>query len=243
MPYAGGGWLPGDRGALSEEDELEQAAANKHVLVVLAGCGYLDGAEIGEAVSTLLALDLAGARVTIAAPDQPQRHVVNHRTGEETGETRNVLDEAARIVRGKIVPLSGVDPAAFDAVFLPGGFGAAKNLSDLALRGPEATVIPDLVRVLRAFRAANKPIGAVCISPAVVVAALREGEVTIGDDVGTAGAIGQMGGSHVACGVSELHVDRAHKLVTAPAYMYGEARLSAVYAGISKAVSAVLELS
>lgn len=215
----------------------------KRVAVVLAGCGYLDGAEIHEAVIALLALDRAGARVRCAAPDKPQHHVVDHLTGEPTGETRNVLREAARLARGKIAPLADIRAADFDALFLPGGFGAAKNLSTVAFDGPGATVDPEVARVLREFRAAGKPIGAVCIAPAVLVAALREGEVTIGCDPGTAGAIAAMGGTHVACGVTELHVDRARKIVTAPAYMYGDERIANVAAGIEKAVAATLELA
>lgn len=215
----------------------------KRVAVVLAGCGYLDGAEIHEAVVTLLALDRAGARVQCAAPDKPQHHVVDHLSGEPTGETRNVLREAARLARGKIVPLTDIRAADYDALFLPGGFGAAKNLSTVAFDGPNATVDPEVARVLREFRAAGKPIGAVCIAPAVLVAALREGEVTLGCDPGTAGAIATMGGTHVSCGVTELHVDRARKIVTAPAYMYGDERIANVAAGIEKAVAATLELA
>lgn len=214
----------------------------KRILVILSGCGFLDGSEIHEAVLSLLAFDRAGAEVQCAAPDKPQLHVVDHRTGQPTGETRNVLTEAARIARGKIVPLGAVDPAAYDAVWMPGGFGAAKNLSDVATRGAAATVDPQLVAVLRAFRAAGKPIGAVCIAPAVLVAALREGEVTIGDDAGTAGAITAMGGTHVVCPVTAAHVDRARRLVTAPAYMF-DARIGDVAAGIEGAVAALLELA
>jgi len=214
----------------------------KRVLVVLAGCGHLDGSEIHEAVLTLLALDRAGAVVQCAAPDKPQHHVVDHRTRQPTGESRNVLTEAARIARGKVVALHTVSAADHDAVFLPGGFGAAKNLSDVAFEGPGATVDPTLAALLRAFRAAGKPIGAVCIAPAILVAALREGEVTIGDDPGTAGVIAQMGGTHVACPVDAAHVDRARKLVTAPAYMY-DAGIADVARGIDAAVAAVLELA
>lgn len=214
----------------------------KKVAVVLSGCGFLDGSEIQEAVISLLALDRAGAQVQCAAPDKPQMHVVDHRTMQPTAESRNVLTEAARIARGRIVPLSQIHAADFDALFLPGGYGAAKNLSTVAVDGPKAQVDPELSRVLREFRAAGKPIGAVCIAPAVLTAALHEGEVTIGDDAGTAAVIEAMGGQHVSCPVTEMHVDRARRIVTAPAYMF-EARIADVAAGIEKAVSATLELA
>lgn len=213
----------------------------KRVLVVLSGCGFLDGSEVHEAVLSLLALDRAGARVTCAAPDKPFS-VVDHRSGRPTGETRNVLVEAARIARGHIVPLASVSAADFDGVFLPGGFGAAKNLSTVAVDGPNATVEPDLVALLKAFRAAGKPIGAVCIAPAVVVAALREGDVTIGDDAGTAAAIAAMGGANVSCPVTVAHVDAARKLVTTPAYMY-ETHIADAAVGIDAAVARFLELA
>lgn len=216
----------------------------KRVAVVLSGAGHLDGAELHEAVLTLLALDRAGAAVQCAAPDKAQLHVVDHLTGQPVpGETRNVLHEAARVARGRVVPLGAIRAADFDAVFLPGGYGAAKNLSTVAIDGPNARVDAELARVLKEFRAAGKPIGAVCIAPAVLVAALREGEVTIGDDEGTAAAIRAMGGSHFACPVTEMHVDRERKIVTAPAYMYGDARIADVAAGIDKAVAATLELA
>lgn len=214
----------------------------KRILVVLSGCGYLDGSEITEAVVSLLALDRAGASVQCAAPDQAQHHVMNHLTGEVAGESRNVLAEAARIARGAIVPLSAVRVEDFDGIWLPGGYGAAKNLSDVAFRGPGAAVLPDLAALLRGFRAAGKPIGAVCIAPAVVVAALREGCVTIGTDPGTAGAIEAMGGRHAPCPVTEANVDHENKLVTAPAYML-DAPISQVADGIERAVHAFLELA
>lgn len=215
----------------------------KRVLVILSGSGHLDGSEIHEAVLSLLALDRAGAKVQCAAPDKPQVHVVDHRTGQVAhGESRNVLIEAARIARGNIVPLSEVRTADFDACYLPGGYGAAKNLSTVAFDGPNATVDPEVSRVLHEFRAAGKPIGAVCIAPAVLVRALREGDVTIGNDAGTASAIAAMGGCNHDCAVTEVHVDRARRLVTAPAYMYGDARISEVSAGIERAVAELIAL-
>ena len=216
--------------------------SNPHVCVILSGCGYLDGAEVQEAVISLLALSRAGATVQCAAPDKNQMHVVNHLTGEEvSGESRNVMIEAARIARGAVIPLADVKADDYDAVFLPGGFGAAKNLSNLAVAGPEGAADPDLVRVLGDFQSAGKPIGAVCIAPAVTVMALGKGHVTIGSDPGTAGAIGAMGGSHTDCAVTEHHVDSDHKIATAPAYMC-DASIADVAAGIEKAVASTLAM-
>jgi enhancing lycopene biosynthesis protein 2 len=214
----------------------------KNVCVILSGCGVFDGAEIHESVVTLLTLARAGATYRCAAPDKPQMHVINHLEGKPAeGETRNVLVEAARIARGAISPLSEIRATDYDAVFLPGGFGAAKNLSDFAVNGAGGSADPELVRVLQEFRAAGKPIGAVCIAPAVLVLALGEGEVTIGSDEGTAAAIAAAGGSHVACPVTEMHVDEARKIVTAPAYMV-DTTLDRVAEGIEKAVHATLGL-
>lgn len=212
------------------------------VCVILSGCGVFDGAEIHESVLTLLALSRRGATVRCAAPDKPQLHVIDHLRGQVAeGESRNVLVESARIARGDIVPLSDVEADDFDAVFLPGGFGAAKNLSTFAVEGAEGSADPELIRVLRSFRAAGKPIGAVCIAPATLVLALGEGEVTIGSDAGTAAAIQSAGGQHVACPVDTAHIDTERKLVTAPAYML-DARIHEVAAGIDAAVDAVVDM-
>ena len=136
--------------------------------VVLSGCGVYDGAEIHESVLTLLSLDRAGAEAVCLAPDVAQRHVVNHLTGQPAeGETRNVLVEAARIARGKVFDLGGFDPSGLDALVLPGGFGAAKNLCDFAFRGADCEVHPEVARVVRAVHAAGKPVGAICIAPTI----------------------------------------------------------------------------
>jgi enhancing lycopene biosynthesis protein 2 len=145
-----------------------------NVAVILSGCGYLDGAEIREAVLALTALDKEGATVEVFAPNIPQRKVVNHLTGEDTDETRNVLVESARIARGKVRDLDEAKAEAFDALVLPGGFGAALNLSDIALKGAEGTVIPALKNLILDFLKAGKPIGAICISPAVLVASVKK---------------------------------------------------------------------
>ena len=214
-----------------------------NVAVVLSGCGYLDGSEIQEAVFTLYFLDLGGAEVQCFAPDKAQMHVVDHLKGEPTTEQRNVLTEAARIARGKIRPLAELDMANFDAVVMPGGFGAAKNLSDFALVGADASVEPDLVKVLQAAYEANKPIGAVCIAPAVLAAALKSfgasATLTIGDDAATAAALEACGSTHHNCTVESAIYDEAHKIASAPAYMF-DASPKGVAAGIQKTVDKVL---
>lgn len=215
----------------------------KRVAVVLSGCGHLDGSEIREAVLSLLALDRAGATVSIFAPDRNQHHVINHITGEEMPEKRNVLVESARIARGQIQDLKEAKADDFDALVLPGGYGAAKNLSDLAFRAKQANVIPEFKRLILEFIKAKKPIGAICISPAVLVAAVREhfkAKVTIGDDDG--GLIGALGGEHVICATDAITVDEAHKLVSCSAYMRNDS-LAKIAEGIDKLVAKVLALA
>ena len=214
------------------------------VAVVLAGCGVYDGAEINEAVLTLLCLEQQGASYQCFAPDMEQMHVINHLTGEPSeGESRNVLVEAARIARGNIKPLTETDVADFDALLVPGGFGAAKNLSNFAVAGAEMAVQPDFLSLGRAFHAAGKPIGLICIAP-VMAAAITGGgtRCTIGNDADTAAAINAMGGEHLQCPVSEARVDTAHKMVTTPAYMLAGS-VSEAYSGINECVKEVLALA
>ncbi len=215
------------------------------IAVILSGCGYLDGAEIREAVISLLALDRAGAEVQCFAPDIDQHHVVNHLTGEEVNETRNVLVEAARIARGNIQDLSTLDASQFDGLVIPGGFGVAKNLSDLAFKGPDATVLPAFKEAITAFVRAGKPVGAICITPAVLVAAIGKEHhptVTIGEDEGTAQAIEAMGGSHTPCASQNMVFDAKNNIVSCSAYMREDA-IAPIAEGIEKTVQQVVELS
>jgi enhancing lycopene biosynthesis protein 2 len=215
----------------------------KRVGVILSGCGVFDGTEIHEAVLTLLALDRAGAEYVCAAPDMEQLHVLNHMTQEEMDEKRNVLIESARIARGDITNLSSLKADAIDALIIPGGFGAAKNLSNFAVKGPEATVHPEVTRILKEMLDAGKPIGAICIAPATLTRALSDvsPEVTIGTDTGTAAGIESMGGRHIACAVDEIHVDSVNKIVTTPAYMLGPG-IKDVATGIEKLVQKIITL-
>lgn len=216
----------------------------KRVAVVLSGCGVYDGSEIYESVITLLRLDQADALVQCFAPNVPQLHVINHATGDVVeGESRNVLEEAARLARGNIQNLDEAVEADFDAVILPGGFGAAKNLSDFALKGAEMTVNPSLLSFVQAMHRAGKPVGLMCIAPAMTGVLIGGGAIcTVGNDQGTAGAIEATGAIHQNCAVGEVCIDLANKLVTTPAYMLA-GRISEAATGINKLVDTVLEMA
>jgi enhancing lycopene biosynthesis protein 2 len=218
----------------------------KRIGVILSGCGVYDGSEIHEAVITLLAIDRAGAEAVCMAPDIPQMHVINHLAGEPAeGESRNVLVESARIARGNIKDMAGVQADELDALILPGGFGAAKNLCDFAVTGPDCSVNTEVARLIKEMYAAQKPIAAVCIAPAVLARVLGNPSVapqlTIGNDAGTAEALHKMGAEHVQCPVREFVVDRKHKLVSSPAYMLA-GRISEAAEGIEKTVQALIGL-
>jgi enhancing lycopene biosynthesis protein 2 len=195
----------------------------KKVAVVLSGCGVFDGSEIHEACAALLALHRAGAEAIICAPTGPQMHVVDHLAGEPAeGESRDILVESARLARGEIRPLNEIDLAAVDAVLLPGGFGAAKNLCTFAVDGENCTVHPEVDAFLRQAHGQSLPIGAMCIAPVILAKIFGpdlEPSVTIGNDPATAEKIVQMGAHHIDCIAAETVVDEKNNLVTTPAYM------------------------
>ena len=216
---------------------------SKKVAVILSGCGVYDGAEIYESVITLLRLDKRGAQVQCFAPDIAQLHVINHLTGEEMPESRNVLVESARIARGEVKDIREANAEDFDALIVPGGFGSAKNLSNFAVEGTGCTVQPDVLALTEAFAEAGKPVGLICISPALAAKIYGPGVTcTIGNDADTAAALNKMGATHKDCAVSEIVEDKARKLVTTPAYMLAQS-ISEAASGINKLVDRVLELT
>lgn len=208
--------------------------------VILSGCGYLDGAEIHEATSVLIALAQHGVAYRCLAP-RKELAVVDHVTGQATGETRDVFVESARIARGQIDDLAGVKGTDYDAFILPGGFGAAKNLCTFATSGPACSVDPAVERVLREAHAAGRPIGFACIAPALGARVFGDEHplLTIGHDAGTAAAIERTGARHRAVGVTEIVVDADQRFVSTPAYMENT-NPAAVFEGVSKMVGAVL---
>lgn len=212
--------------------------------VVLSGCGVQDGSEIYESVLTLLALSKRGAEAVCLAPNVVQKHVVDHLSGKQSKEQRNVMAESARIARGVVEDLDDVEADDLDALILPGGYGAAKNLSTFAFDGPDCQVLPELERLVQDMHEAGKPIGAICIAP-VVISKILEGKgikLTIGNDEETKGSIEEMDNEHVDCDVDEICVDEKHKIVSTPAYMLAES-VAEANEGIEKLVEQVLKFT
>ena len=213
----------------------------KKVAVILAGCGHLDGSVIREAVITLLELDKRGANVRIFAPNLNQHHVINHLTKQEMKETRNCLIEAARIARGKIEDLNFLQPDDFDALVMPGGFGVAKNIADIAFKGGNGKVIELVQSIIRAFVDKQKPIGAICISPAIVAASLKgyiRPTLTLGERNELLPAFES---DEKVVNVDEIVFDEKNLIVSTPAYMYNES-ISNVAKGIEKLVAKIMEI-
>lgn len=222
---------------------LQEIDVKKRVGVVLSGCGVYDGSEIHEAVFTLLAIDQNGAQAVCVAPEI-ELDEINHLSGRPTGARRNALVEAARIARGKIRDIAGVKATDLDAIIFPGGFGAAKNLCDFTIKGADASIQPDVARLLQEMAVAKKPIGAICIAPALIAATLGKQyapQLTIGTDVGIAAAINATGSRHVVCPVRDFVLDKENKIVSTPAYMLA-ASISEAAEGIDRTVKALLEL-
>jgi enhancing lycopene biosynthesis protein 2 len=226
----------------------------KKIAVLLSGCGVYDGSEIHEAVLTLLSLNEHGATYQVFAPDKNQYHVINHLTGNEMPETRNVLIESARIARGQAKPLNDYKAAEFDGMIIPGGFGAAKNLSTWAFKGPDAEIDSEVKRAIRETVAAGKPLAALCIAPTAVAKALEgtdyHPELTVGSDTGSTSyeiasiseGLEKSGAKAVNKSIREIHTDKKLKIITAPCYMM-EASISDIKKNIDMAVNQLLTIA
>lgn len=212
----------------------------KKFAVVLSGCGVFDGAEIHEATLSMYAIKKQGAEYEIFAPDIDQHHVINHITGDEMNEKRNVMVEAARIARGNIKPLSEFNAADFDAILFPGGFGVAKNLCTFAFEGADCKVDADTEKAIKEMYKAGKPIGALCISPVVVAKILGNVELTIGQDKDTADAVEKMGAHHKQTNHGEVIIDAKNNVYTTPCYML-DANIVQIGDGAENIVRAILK--
>ncbi|MGQ1787679.1 MULTISPECIES: isoprenoid biosynthesis glyoxalase ElbB [unclassified Saccharicrinis] len=213
----------------------------KKIAVILSGCGVYDGSEIHEATLTLLAIAKNKAQYSCFAPDIEQHHVINHTNGEEMTESRNVLIESARIARGNILPLTELSVNDFDAIVFPGGFGVAKNLSDFAFKGADCSVHQQIAEVIQSFHQAKKPIGALCISPAIIAQVIKGASVTIGSDKATISAIELMGGNHKITTHGEIIYDETNKILTTPCYML-DATIVQIETGANKLIGKLINI-
>jgi len=211
----------------------------KKFAIVLSGCGVFDGAEIHEATLTMLAIMKQGATYEVFAPDIVQHHVINHISGEVMKEKRNVLIESSRIARGNIRDLKEYDPNNFDALIFPGGFGAAKNLSDFAFKGEDCKIDPDVEKAILKTAGRNKPVGALCISPVILAKIFGDVELTIGQDKSTVEAIEKMGATHIKTNHGEVIIDEKNNLFTTPCYML-DANIVQIAEGAENIVKAML---
>ena len=213
----------------------------KNIAVILSGCGHQDGAEIHEATMTLWAIHKHGADYQCFAPDINQHHVLNHITGQEMVEQRNVLIESARIARGNILDLAEFNADTVDGLVIPGGLGAAKNLCTYAFDGADCSVNKDVERAVKTVHAAGKPIGALCIAPVILAKVLGNVELTIGQDEATAENLARMGARHTSTWQGEIAVDADNKLITTPCYML-DSRVDQIGQGADNLVKALLDL-
>jgi len=217
----------------------------KKIAVILCGSGYKDGSEIRESVGVLWALSQEKAQVEMYALNEMQSDVVNCLTGEPVQEKRNQLVEAARIARGKVKPLTELKADAYQALILPGGFGAAKNLCTFASQGSQGKVNAVVSQVLHSFHSQKKPIGAVCIAPAILALAFPKAgfELTLGPECEDAQEVEKLRHKTFVCSAGQWHTDTGNKIVTSPAYMHDDAELRDVFSGIQGLVKEVLRLA
>ena len=214
----------------------------KKFAVILAGCGHKDGAEINEAVSLLLAIDQHQCAYQCFAPDRPQAEVIDHASGKKVcNAKRNILAEAARIARGDVLPIEQFKAEDYDALFFPGGFGAAKNLCDYAFKGVNMEVQPDVARAILEMHKAGKPIGAQCIAPVMLAKLIPGVYVTLGaEGTPVTDEVRSWGANHVQTENGDVCADNGNLVFTTPAFML-DATLKDIYAGAYNMVEAVVD--
>ena len=214
----------------------------KQIAIILSGCGNRDGSELQETLSLLLAIDRHGFRYQCFAPMDKFRVVSYLDNDGETGEERDLFAESARIARGDIQPLDDYRAGDNDALILPGGMGAARNLSSYALKGPAMTVRPDVERAILETHAAHKPVCAMCIAPMVLAKVLgpKGVKLTLGDPCAAAKTAVQLGATHEVCGATDVCVDETNRVLTTPAYMVAT-HISQIFDGAANMVDRLTE--
>lgn len=217
---------------------------SKHIGVLLSGCGAWDGSDIHETVLTLLALDRAGIKAICTAPNVPHQHILNHMTQEAHTTPRNVLTESARLARGDIIDLATFDISQLDALIIPGGSGAVKNLSPFALRGPTGEVNPQVRQLITTMQAHKKPIGAFAMAaiPLITSLARQKIEVAVSDDPGIVAAVEFLGARHHQCRPGEIYVDNKHHIVTTP-ISGADTGVATIAQGVYRLVAKVIDLT
>jgi enhancing lycopene biosynthesis protein 2 len=211
--------------------------------IILAGCGQHDGSETHEVITTLLSIEQEHIEWFAFAPDRPQQRVINHVTNEEVGsESRNILTESARLVRGRIKPLDEINLDEFDAVIFPGGFGAVTNWCNWLTQGVNFHIEADIQNVVAAAREKNMPLGFICIAPVMIPKLCANATLTIGNDADIAEKITSMGGNHQDCLATDIVIDNTNKIVSTPANMLAQ-NLVELHTGIHKLVKAVAQLA
>ena len=221
--------------------------------VLLSGCGVYDGAEIQETVFALLAIEELGAEAVCLSVNKNQHHVVNHLTGEEMPESRNMLVEAARIARGAVQDISTFDYTQIDALVIPGGFGSAKNFTTWAFEGPNGSILPEIKELIQQCISDKKPIAALCVSPVVLALALQNSDVhptmTLGSNLEKSPydiqafteGMEQKGVQVEMKTIREIAVDEKLKIVSAPCYMM-DASIVEIRTNIQQAIQALIQL-
>ena len=210
---------------------------DRKIAVVLSGCGHKDGTEITEAVSALIAITETGASYTCFAPDET--------AAGQSGTDSSPFEMSKRIARGHVQPLSKLNVGDFDGVVFPGGYGAAKVLSNFAEKGAKGKPLPEVTRVITEFHSQSKPIGVICIAPALVALTLGKlsVELTVGENGETASEIVKTGAQHTVCPVTDYISDRDNKVLSTPAYMYDGATSFQVFTGIRKMIRELVEMA
>lgn len=214
----------------------------KKIAVLLSGSGVYDGSELHESVLTLLAIESQGASYQCFAPNVAQMHVINHFTGDVAGESRNVLVESARIARGKVQNLTSYRAEDYDALVLPGGFGAANNLCDFGTKGTECRIDPDVERAVLETHKAGKVIGAMCIAPIILVKLLPGVKITFGGENDASTAAAKMGAQVVATTHGEVVVDEGNRVISTPSYMLDDATLPNIMLCANELLRSVLAM-
>jgi len=213
----------------------------KKFAIILAGCGQHDGSETHEVILTLLSMDQAGIAWDAFAPDVTQPSVINHvDMSVDATATRSVLQESARLVRGRIKPITMANIAEYDAIIFQGGLGAVTTLCNWLTEKSDFSFNLDVQQFIEAAVKYKKPMGFICIAPMMITKIYKNAKFTIGDDVNIAKQINAMGGQHINCAADDVVIDIEHKVVSTPANMIAK-NISEVYIGINKLVNALVD--